>query len=94
MTVLEAFAILEAGVLECKKRDIDTPEMREGLDFIPEYRDHVIEHDRTSEIALEGQQQNKSDFPWFTVSIKELAEWFGLEVARIMVDECLAPRRS
>ena len=27
----------------------------------------------------------------FTVSIKELAEWFGLEVARIVVDECLAP---
>jgi hypothetical protein len=29
----------------------------------------------------------------FTVSIKELAEWFGLEVARIVVDECLPPRR-
>jgi hypothetical protein len=28
----------------------------------------------------------------FTVSIKELAEWFGLEVARLVVDECLAPR--
>ena len=26
----------------------------------------------------------------FTVSIKEVAEWFGLEVARIVVDECLA----
>jgi hypothetical protein len=26
-----------------------------------------------------------------TVSIKELAEWFGLEVARLVVDECLAP---
>jgi hypothetical protein len=25
----------------------------------------------------------------FTVSLKELAEWFGLEVARIAVDECL-----
>jgi hypothetical protein len=30
----------------------------------------------------------------FTVSIKELAEWFGLEVARIVVDECLAQRES
>jgi hypothetical protein len=29
----------------------------------------------------------------FTVSIKELAEWFELEVARIAVDECL-PRRQ
>ena len=27
----------------------------------------------------------------FTVSIKELAEWFGLKVARIVVDVCLAP---
>ena len=25
---------------------------------------------------------------------QELAEWFGLEVARIVVDECLAPRES
>ena len=28
----------------------------------------------------------------FTVSIKELAEWFGLEIARVVVNECLAPR--
>jgi hypothetical protein len=28
----------------------------------------------------------------FTVSMKELAERFGLEIARIVVDECLAPR--
>jgi hypothetical protein len=27
----------------------------------------------------------------FTVSIKELAEGFGLEIARIVVDECLPP---
>jgi hypothetical protein len=30
----------------------------------------------------------------FTVSIKELAEWFGLEVARLVVDECLAERQD
>ena len=30
----------------------------------------------------------------FTVSIKELAEWFGLEVSRLVVDECLAPRQN
>jgi hypothetical protein len=28
----------------------------------------------------------------FTVSMKELAEWFGLELARLVVDECLAQR--
>jgi hypothetical protein len=31
MTVLEALAILEAATLECKKRDIDTPEIHEAL---------------------------------------------------------------
>jgi hypothetical protein len=30
----------------------------------------------------------------FTVNIKELAEWFGLEVAWIVVDECLPERRN
>jgi hypothetical protein len=30
----------------------------------------------------------------FTVSIKELAKWFELEVARLVVDECLAPREN
>jgi len=30
----------------------------------------------------------------FTVDIKELAEWFGLELARIVVDECLTERES
>jgi hypothetical protein len=30
----------------------------------------------------------------FTVSMKELAEWFGLEIARLVVDECLLPRRN
>jgi hypothetical protein len=30
----------------------------------------------------------------FTVSIKELAEWFGLEIARIVVDECLLSARE
>jgi hypothetical protein len=28
MTVLEALAILESATLECKKRDIDTPEVK------------------------------------------------------------------
>jgi hypothetical protein len=30
----------------------------------------------------------------FTVSIKELAQWFGLEIARLVVDECLSPRQN
>ena len=30
----------------------------------------------------------------FTVSIKGLAEWFGLEIAQLVVDECLAQREN
>jgi len=51
MTVLEAFAILESATLECKKRDINTPEVREALDLlearirpewlIPQFRHHI-----------------------------------------------------
>lgn len=65
--ILQALAILEATVLECKKRDVDTPEMREALNFlepyifpkwlIPQYRHHVLGQDRITEVALEGQQQ-------------------------------------
>jgi len=33
-------------------------------------------------------------FQRFTVSIKELAEWFRLEVARIVVDECIVAREN
>jgi hypothetical protein len=29
------------------------------------------------------------ELPSFTVGMKELAEWFGLELARIVVDEWL-----
>ena len=29
--------------------------------------------------------------PKFTVEIKELAEWFGVELSRLAVDECLPP---
>jgi hypothetical protein len=37
MTVLEALAILEAAVLECKKRDVDTPEVRAALDSLEQH---------------------------------------------------------
>jgi hypothetical protein len=85
MTVLEALAILEAGVLECKKRDIDTPEMREALDFlephiypkwlIPQYRDHALDHDRTHEYGLEGQQQVlRATFPGIRDCVRVLLE--------------------
>jgi hypothetical protein len=37
MPLLEALAILEAAVLECKKRDVDTPEVKAALDFLEPY---------------------------------------------------------
>jgi hypothetical protein len=35
--ILEALKILEAAVLECKTREIDTPEVREALDVLAPY---------------------------------------------------------
>jgi hypothetical protein len=35
--ILEALEILEAAVLECKTREIDTPEVREALDVLAPY---------------------------------------------------------
>src|SRR5262245_34054722 len=84
MTVLQALAILEAGVLQCKKRDIDTPEMREALDFlephiypawlIPQYRNNVLYRlDRTHAWELEGQQQVlRATFPGIRDVIRDL----------------------
>jgi hypothetical protein len=68
MTVLQALAILEAAVLECKKRNINTPEVKAALDLlepyirpqwlIPQFRHN---HERTAqphiEVGKEGQQQ-------------------------------------
>src|SRR5262245_53976465 len=84
MTVLQALAILEAGVLQCKKRDIDTHEMREALDFlephiypkwlIPQYRNNVLYRmDRTHAWELEGQQQVlRATFPGIRDGGREL----------------------
>ena len=66
MTVEHALAILEAATLECKKRDINTPEVREALDFlepyiqppwlIPQYR-HELNAVGDDVVDREGQQQ-------------------------------------
>jgi hypothetical protein len=66
MTVLEALATLEAATLECKKRDINMPQVREALDFlephiqppwlVPQYR-HALDRHRDQDYEREGQQQ-------------------------------------
>src|SRR5215510_7080995 len=53
MTVLEALATLESAVLECKKRNVNTPEVKHALDslesyvwpkwLIPQSRHHALE---------------------------------------------------
>jgi hypothetical protein len=67
MTVLEALAILEAATLECKKRDVNTPEVSESLDLlepyirpewlIPQFRSHVLNRHNVNDVDREGQQQ-------------------------------------
>src|SRR5512132_1148787 len=76
----EALAILESATVECKKRDIDTPEVMEALDLlephirpewlIPQFRYHL---DPSVEMDQEGQQQVlRATFPGIRNSVKEL----------------------
>jgi hypothetical protein len=67
VTVLEALAILEAATVECKKRDIDTPAVKQALNLlqpyirptwmIPQFRHEVLSENIGSPGGREGQQQ-------------------------------------
>jgi|SRR6266536_1275262 len=83
MRVLEALAILEAAVLECKKRDINTPEVREALDMlephmqkawsVPQFRHHALKERHNEHVEREGQRQVlRATFPGIRDSVKEL----------------------
>jgi hypothetical protein len=83
MTVLEALATLESATLECKQRDIDTPEVREALTFlephvqpewlISQFRYHVQRYGQQHWWELEAQQQVLcAIFPRIRESVKEL----------------------
>jgi len=66
MTILQAIKILENAVLDCKRRDVDTADVREALDLLEtnirpnwlvlKFRKH-IEHAENTEVDLEEQQQ-------------------------------------
>jgi hypothetical protein len=82
MTASEALAILESATVECKKRDINTPEVRDALDLlephirpewlIPQFRYH-LDRDPSVEVDQEGQQQVlRATFPGIRNSVKEL----------------------
>ena len=83
MTVLEALATLESATLECKQRDIDTPEVREALTLlephiqpewlIPQFRYHVQRYGLQHWWELEDQQQVlRATFPGIRESVKDL----------------------
>ena len=83
MTVLEALATLESAVLECKKRDINTSELRAALDLlephirpawlIPQFR-HNLDSEQGHDYATrEGQQQAfRATFPGIRDSFRKL----------------------
>jgi hypothetical protein len=80
----EALTILESATLECMKRDINTPEVRDALDLlephirpewlIPQFRYH-LDRDPSVEADKEGQQQVlRATFPRIRKSVKDLLE--------------------
>src|SRR5262245_26540360 len=82
MTALEALAILESAVLECKKRDINTPKIKNALDLleryiwpkwlIPQFRNYVENEEQSLE-KREGQQQVlRATFPGIRTVLREL----------------------
>src|SRR5262245_21546401 len=83
MTVLEALAILETATLECKKREVDTPELRAALDLlqphiqpawlIPQFRHNLDGEQEREYAAREGQQQVfRVTFPGIRDAVREL----------------------
>lgn len=83
MTVWEALAILESATLECKQRDIYTPEVGGGLDLlephiqpdwlIPQFRNHALKERTDNFVEREGLQQVLcATFPGIRESVKEL----------------------
>ena len=83
MTVLEALAILEAATLDCKTREVDTPELRAALHFlephiqpawlISQFR-HNLNGEREHEYGARGGQQQvfRATFPGIRNSVRAL----------------------
>src|SRR5262245_555833 len=83
MTVLEALATLESGVPECKKRNINTLEVKNALDslkryiypkwLIPQFRHHALKNVADNHVDREGQQQVlRATFPRIRDCVREL----------------------
>jgi hypothetical protein len=83
MTVLEALATLESAVLECKQRDVNTPEVKAALDLLEPYiwpkllarqfRYEVSDGYGNNDGDRENQQQVlRATFPGIREAIREL----------------------
>jgi hypothetical protein len=78
MTVLEALAILEAATVECKKRNIKTPEVKDALDLlqphiqptwlIPQFRHNALKNRGNDYV----ERALRATFPGIRDSVKEL----------------------
>src|SRR5437899_4345428 len=103
MTVLEALATLEAATLECKKRDINTPEVGEALDLlepyiwpkwlVPQFRHEARDGYGKNDVDREGQQQVlRATFPGIRDGVREL---LGVRTDAPPIWACRpAPRRA
>jgi hypothetical protein len=96
MNIFEALAILESAVLECKKRNVNTPEATEALDLLAPYvrqklvvaqfRHHIV-RERDNDHEKEGQWQVlRAIFPCIRNSVKELIGTEMDELARDFPD--------
>ena len=83
MTIIEALAIIEAAVLECKKRNINTSEVRDALNLLepcirPEWvmsqlRFNTLDGFASNEADGEAQEQAlRATFPGIRDSVREL----------------------
>jgi hypothetical protein len=82
MNIFEALAILESAVLECEKRNVNTPEATEALDLLAPYVRpklvvaqfrHHIARERDKDHEKEGQQEVlRAIFPEIRNSVREL----------------------
>jgi hypothetical protein len=82
MNIFEALAILESAILECKKRNVNTPKATEALDLLAPYVRpklvvaqfrHHIARERDNDHEKEGQERVlRATFPEIRNSVREL----------------------
>jgi hypothetical protein len=89
MRILEALKILEAATLECKRRDIDTPELREALDLLepycqPEWRITGFRNHLTREkFGSEGEGQQQVLRVYFAGIHESVRKLLSIQIAKL-----------